>query len=254
MTDGLVPAVEARAPEGAATENGTDQSPILVADSAERDDEVLVLRERSRSFASIARASASRGLARPMRHSTGRCGACRPPNRRACAATRWRGWTPWANGYARGRTSISGNGSSGPHPRPPPQEAERLARRPARQEARCRMSVVHLWASRAFLLARPLVATGAVPEVASVQPTETEQLVLSTLPGADPSTIGFAELGVPDVRVEVLRRRGITHPLPIQAAAIADALAGHDVSGMAPTGSGKTLAFALPIAATLHSQ
>ncbi len=56
MTDGLVPAVEARAPEGAGTENGTDQSPVLVADSTERDDEVLVLRERSRSFASIARA------------------------------------------------------------------------------------------------------------------------------------------------------------------------------------------------------
>ena len=84
-----------------------------------------------------------------------------------------------------------------------------------------------------------------------MQPKETEQLVLSTLPGADPSTVGFAELGVPDVLVDVLRRRGITHPLPIQAAAIADALAGHDVSGMAPTGSGKTLAFALPLAATL---
>ncbi len=84
-----------------------------------------------------------------------------------------------------------------------------------------------------------------------MQPKETEQLVLSTLPGADPSTVGFAELGVPDVLVDVLRRRGITHPLPIQAAAIADALAGRDVSGMAPTGSGKTLAFALPLAATL---
>ena len=74
---------------------------------------------------------------------------------------------------------------------------------------------------------------------------------MSTLPGADPFTAGFAELGLPHVLVGVLRRRGITHPLPIQAATIADALAGRDVSGKAPTGSGKTLAFALPVAATL---
>ena len=84
-----------------------------------------------------------------------------------------------------------------------------------------------------------------------MQPRETEHLLLSTLPGADPFTAGFAELGLPHVLVGVLRRRGITHPLPIQAATIADALAGRDVSGKAPTGSGKTLAFALPVAATL---
>ncbi len=61
----------------------------------------------------------------------------------------------------------------------------------------------------------------------------------------------FAEFGLPDRMSEVLLQRGITQPLPIQAAAIADVLAGRDVSGKAPTGSGKTLAFALPIAATL---
>ena len=49
--------------------------------------------------------------------------------------------------------------------------------------------------------------------------------------------------------VQVLHRRGITEPLPVQAAIIPDALEGRDVSGMAPTGSGKTLAFALPMAA-----
>jgi superfamily II DNA/RNA helicase len=69
--------------------------------------------------------------------------------------------------------------------------------------------------------------------------------------GADVPASSFKSLGLPDVLVEVLRRRGITQPLPIQAATIADALAGRDVSGMAPTGSGKTLAFSLPIAATL---
>jgi superfamily II DNA/RNA helicase len=76
---------------------------------------------------------------------------------------------------------------------------------------------------------------------------------LSTaLAGADLTTISFAELDLPDTLVEVLRQRGITRPLPIQAAAITDVLAGRDVSGKAPTGSGKTLAFALPIAATLE--
>jgi superfamily II DNA/RNA helicase len=61
----------------------------------------------------------------------------------------------------------------------------------------------------------------------------------------------FAGFGLPRPLVDVLRQRGITSPLPIQVATIADALAGRDVSGKAPTGSGKTLAFALPIAATL---
>ena len=56
MTDGPVPAGEALAPVGAGAESGTDQPPVMVADSTERDDEVLVLRERGRSFASIARA------------------------------------------------------------------------------------------------------------------------------------------------------------------------------------------------------
>ena len=59
----------------------------------------------------------------------------------------------------------------------------------------------------------------------------------------------FADLGVSHALVQVLHRRGITEPLPVQAAIIPDALEGRDVSGMAPTGSGKTLAFALPMAA-----
>ena len=71
------------------------------------------------------------------------------------------------------------------------------------------------------------------------------------LAGANPPITSFAEFGLSDRLTEVLLQRGITQPLPIQAAAIADVLAGRDVSGKAPTGSGKTLAFALPIAATL---
>ena len=76
--------------------------------------------------------------------------------------------------------------------------------------------------------------------------------VAAAEPTAELSGTSFADLGVPEKLVEVLRRRRITRPLPIQAVTIADVLAGRDVSGEAPTGSGKTLAFAVPLAATLH--
>ena len=69
--------------------------------------------------------------------------------------------------------------------------------------------------------------------------------------GADAPIQTFADLGVPDALVACLDEIDITHPLPIQAATIADAMAGRDVSAKAPTGSGKTLAFALPLAATV---
>ncbi|MGH9300137.1 MAG: DEAD/DEAH box helicase, partial [Acidimicrobiales bacterium] len=65
-------------------------------------------------------------------------------------------------------------------------------------------------------------------------------------------TSTFSELGLSPGLLKVLHGRGITVPLPIQAATIGDALAGRDVSGKAPTGSGKTLAFALPMAAKVE--
>ncbi|MEV0106986.1 DEAD/DEAH box helicase [Nocardia sp. NPDC050799] len=58
-------------------------------------------------------------------------------------------------------------------------------------------------------------------------------------------------MGLPVLTVQALRRAGLTDPLPIQAAAVPDALAGRDVLGRAPTGSGKTLAFGLPMLARL---
>lgn len=58
----------------------------------------------------------------------------------------------------------------------------------------------------------------------------------------------FADIGVPADLVDLLARKGVTHPFPIQAATVPDALAGRDVSGCAPTGSGKTLAFGLALA------
>jgi superfamily II DNA/RNA helicase len=59
----------------------------------------------------------------------------------------------------------------------------------------------------------------------------------------------FAQLGVPDAIVAALKKRDVTTPFEIQAATIADALAGRDVLGRAPTGSGKTLAFGIPLVA-----
>ena len=59
----------------------------------------------------------------------------------------------------------------------------------------------------------------------------------------------FAQLGAPDFIVSALARRSISEPFAIQAATVADALAGRDVCGRAPTGSGKTLAFGIPLVA-----
>ena len=57
----------------------------------------------------------------------------------------------------------------------------------------------------------------------------------------------FAQLGVPDSICRALERDGIHEPFEIQAATMADALAGRDICGRAPTGSGKTLAFGIPL-------
>lgn len=80
-------------------------------------------------------------------------------------------------------------------------------------------------------------------EQAPQQPLEQESTPLTD--AAD--LPGFDELGLPEALVRALRDRGITHPFPIQAATLPDALAGHDVLGRGQTGSGKTLAFGLPM-------
>lgn len=53
---GPVDAVEVPAQNGAAPETTTVEGAVILADSTERDNEVLVLREQGRSFANIARA------------------------------------------------------------------------------------------------------------------------------------------------------------------------------------------------------
>ncbi len=57
----------------------------------------------------------------------------------------------------------------------------------------------------------------------------------------------FAALGVPAPIERVLAQHGIHEPFPIQAATLADGLAGRDLCGRAPTGSGKTIAFGIPL-------
>ena len=64
-----------------------------------------------------------------------------------------------------------------------------------------------------------------------------------------PMTTTFADLGVPAEIVSALARQSITEPFPIQAASIADGLAGRDLCGKAATGSGKTIAFGVPMVA-----
>jgi superfamily II DNA/RNA helicase len=98
--------------------------------------------------------------------------------------------------------------------------------------------------------ASPLTLADTFHPVCSARPHENGVLVLSsTLVGAVAPTLSFGDLGLPGPLVEILTAKSITAPLPIQAATVADALEGRDVSGKAPTGSGKTLAFALPVAA-----
>jgi superfamily II DNA/RNA helicase len=68
---------------------------------------------------------------------------------------------------------------------------------------------------------------------------------------SSPNARSFAQLGVPAFICSALEQRGITAPFAIQAATIADGLAGRDVLGRAPTGSGKTLAFGVPVVANV---
>ena len=65
------------------------------------------------------------------------------------------------------------------------------------------------------------------------------------------SSSTFIGLGLPTHLSEVLAERGITTPTPIQAATLADAIAGRDVLGRGRTGSGKTYAFLLPLVTRL---
>ncbi|WP_326998726.1 DEAD/DEAH box helicase [Cohnella kolymensis] len=57
----------------------------------------------------------------------------------------------------------------------------------------------------------------------------------------------FADLGVSEKRVQMLKATGITDPTPVQAETIPIVVRGRDVISQAQTGTGKTLAFVLPM-------
>ncbi len=57
----------------------------------------------------------------------------------------------------------------------------------------------------------------------------------------------FLSLGLDDRIFKAVQEAGYTEPTPIQAAAIPEILAGHDLIGIAQTGTGKTAAFTLPM-------
>ena len=68
-----------------------------------------------------------------------------------------------------------------------------------------------------------------------------------TTPTDDPSTGGFAALGLRDELVRTTTGLGYEEPTPIQREAIPHMLSGRDLLGQAATGTGKTAAFALPV-------
>ncbi|MEN9658596.1 MAG: hypothetical protein RL571_2061 [Pseudomonadota bacterium] len=63
---------------------------------------------------------------------------------------------------------------------------------------------------------------------------------------SDTPVNAFAEMGLATELVQELAKLGITTPTPVQAAAIPQLMAGHDVMASAQTGTGKTAAFLLP--------
>jgi ATP-dependent RNA helicase RhlE len=65
--------------------------------------------------------------------------------------------------------------------------------------------------------------------------------------------MSFRLLGLDAHILKAVQEAGYTEPTPIQAAAIPQILAGHDLIGIAQTGTGKTAAFVLPVLAKLAS-
>ena len=58
--------------------------------------------------------------------------------------------------------------------------------------------------------------------------------------------MSFASLNLNPAIVQGLTAAGYTEPTPVQAKAIPDAIAGHDLMCSAPTGTGKTAVFVVP--------
>lgn len=103
----------------------------------------------------------------------------------------------------------------------------------------------------------PAERSGSTPNPTSIRrgpaatPNPDPEATIHTDPTSAPTSTAaptrFADLGLPPVLVQALRRGGMDTAFPIQAAVVPDILAGRDVLGRAATGSGKTLAFGLPM-------
>ncbi len=85
--------------------------------------------------------------------------------------------------------------------------------------------------------AEPETVESPVQETATDEPesSETEE------------RIRFSDLGLSEPILKAVTEMGYTHPTPIQAQAVPEILAGHDVLGVAQTGTGKTASFTLPM-------
>ena len=68
----------------------------------------------------------------------------------------------------------------------------------------------------------------------------------------DPSDIPYTDLPLSEAMQGALKAAGYTHPTPIQAGLIPQAMEGVDVMGQARTGTGKTAAFVIPILESLQ--
>jgi superfamily II DNA/RNA helicase len=73
-----------------------------------------------------------------------------------------------------------------------------------------------------------------------------ENIIATAAPAAAENTVTFATLGLAPAILQAVQDAGYTVPSPIQAEAIPQALAGHDLMASAQTGTGKTAAFILP--------
>src|SRR3981081_64633 len=78
-----------------------------------------------------------------------------------------------------------------------------------------------------------------------------KSVLFCALPPSFSGYFPFRALGLEANILKAVQEAGYTEPTPIQAAAIPQILAGHDLIGIAQTGTGKTAAFVLPILAKL---
>lgn len=73
-----------------------------------------------------------------------------------------------------------------------------------------------------------------------------ENIITTATPVPAEAALTFASLGLAPVILSAIQQAGYTVPSPIQAEAIPQAMAGHDLMASAQTGTGKTAAFILP--------